>query len=91
MAADTVRYRGVGTVEERVAKMTHGTDIRERLKSGLANTGRAAGSGISYDRYDEESTCRPGPIYRGPVRFPSDGIPFEELNGPVKVYKGGAK
>ena len=27
--------------------------INERLHTSLANTGRAAGMGISYDRYDE--------------------------------------
>lgn len=70
--------------------MKRTTDIRDRLKTGLANTGRAAGSGILYDRYDEESGYRPGPIQHGRIKFPSDGIPFEELNGPVRVYKGGA-
>ena len=38
--------------------MTHKTNINERLKSGLA-PGRAAGAGILYDRYDEESGYRP--------------------------------
>lgn len=69
--------------------MSRKTDIRERLKTGLANSGRAAGAGILYDRYDEESGYRPGPKQRGPIKFPHDGIPFEELNGPVKVYKEG--
>jgi hypothetical protein len=71
----------------------HSTDIRERLKTGLANTGRAAGAGIIYDRYDEESGYRPGPVDRGQVKFPSDSLTPEEreaLNGPVVVYKKGA-
>ena len=29
--------------------------INERLHTGLAQSGRAAGMGISYDRYDDES------------------------------------
>lgn len=73
--------------------MSRKTDIRERLKTGLANSGRAAGAGILYDRYDEESGYRPGPKQHGPIKFPSDSLTPEELaalNGPVKVYKGGA-
>lgn len=72
--------------------MTHKTNINERLKSGLANTGRAAGAGVLYDRYDEESGYRPQPIDRGRIKFPSDTMTDEELaalNGPVRVYKGG--
>ena len=64
--------------------------ITERLHTSLANTGRAAGIGISYDRYDEESGYRPQPIKRGRVRFPSDYLTQEELealNGEVIVYK----
>lgn len=29
--------------------------INEHLRTGLANSGRAAGMGIIYDRYDDES------------------------------------
>ena len=64
--------------------------INERLHTSLANTGRAAGMGISHDRYDEESGYRPQPIKRGRVRFASDGLTQEELealNGEVIVYK----
>ena len=72
--------------------MSRKTDIRERLKTGLANSGRAAGAGILYDRYDEESGYRPGPKQHGPIKFPSDSLTPEELaalNGPVRVYKAG--
>ena len=65
--------------------------INERLHTSFANTGRAAGMGISYDRYDEESGYRPQPIKRGRVRLPSDYLTQEELealNGEVIVYKG---
>lgn len=64
--------------------------INEMLKTNLANGGRAAGTGILYDKYDDESG---GPTYHapsGPVRFPSDGLTVEEreaLNGPVITYK----
>ena len=60
--------------------------INERLHTRFANTGRAAGMGISYDRYDEESGYRPQPRARGQIKFPSDGLTPEEreaLNGPV--------
>jgi hypothetical protein len=79
-------------LEEGGGDMSRKTDIRERLKTGLANTGRAAGAGILYDRYDEESGYRPGPAGRGAIRFPSDSLTAEEieaLSGPVKIYKGG--
>ena len=62
-------------------------NINERLHTELANSGRAAGMGILYDRYDEESGYRPRPADRGPVRFPSDGINPETLNGEVRIYK----
>jgi hypothetical protein len=64
--------------------------INERLKTQLANSGRAAGMGILQDRYDEESGYRPGPYGGGAVRFPSDSMTPEELralSGEVKVYK----
>ena len=65
-------------------------NINEMLHTSRANSGRAAGAGISYDRYDDESGYRPQPIHRGAVRFPSDYLSQEErnaLNGEVKVYK----
>ena len=64
--------------------------INEHIHTGFANSGRAAGAGITYDRYDDESGYRPQPIHRGAVRFPSDYLSQEErnaLNGEVKVYK----
>ena len=60
--------------------------INEFLHTSLANSGRAAGMGILYDRYDEESGL---PVYgKGNVRVvtPSDFLSEEEkegLNGPV--------
>jgi hypothetical protein len=60
--------------------------INEFPHTSLANSGRAAGMGILYDRYDEESGL---PIYgRGNVRVVllSDFLSEEEkegLNGPV--------
>ncbi len=64
--------------------------INEMLHTAFANSGRAAGMGITYDRYDEESGYRPQPKYCGTVRFPSDELTLEEknaLNGPVITYK----
>lgn len=60
--------------------------INEFLHTSLANSGRAAGMGILYDRYDEESGL---PVYgKGNVRVVllSDYLSHEEkerLNGPV--------
>ena len=61
--------------------------INEHLHTTLANSGRAAGTGISYDKYDDESGYRPGPRDTGRIRFPSDGQKADELNGPVIVVK----
>ena len=64
--------------------------INESLHTEFANSGRAAGMGISEDRYDDESY---GPEYcheTGPVRFPSDSLTPEEwaaMNGPVITVK----
>lgn len=64
--------------------------INERLRTNLANSGRAAGMGISYDNYGEESgnpRYDPGSIR---VRMPSDILTPEEraaLNGEVKIIK----
>lgn len=64
--------------------------VNERLHTELANSGRVAGAGVLYDRYDEESGYRPQPAERGAVRFPSDSLTQEELmalNGEVRTYK----
>jgi hypothetical protein len=66
--------------------------INEFLKTEFANSGRAAGTGISYDKYDEESGYRPQPRNTGRVRFPHDGLSDNELaalSGEVRVYKEG--
>ena len=71
-------------------KRTDRAHINERLHTELANTGRAAGIGALYDRYDEDSGYRPKPKERGRVRFPSDSLTPDEikaLNGPVITYK----
>ena len=64
--------------------------INEHLHTTFANSGRAAGAGVLYDRYDEESGYRPTPAYRGAIKFPSDSLTPEQrqaLNGEVKTYK----
>ena len=68
--------------------------INERLHASLANSGRAAGIGISYDNYGDESG---GPCYNhatGRVRMPSDSLTPEErgsLNGEVKIIQPARK
>ena len=65
--------------------------VNEKLHTTFRNSGRVAGTGILYDRYDEESG---NPEYeKRPflVRFPSDSLTDEELlalNGPVICKKG---
>lgn len=69
--------------------MSRKRHINEFIHTTLANSGRAAGAGISYDRYDEDSGYRPRPIPTGRVRLPSDELTpaeREALNSEVKVY-----
>ena len=64
--------------------------VNERLHTEFANSGRVAGAGISYDRYDEESGYRPQPKECGMVRFPSDSLTPEEkadLSGEVRIIR----
>jgi hypothetical protein len=70
-------------------KRSDKSNINERLRTSFANSGRAAGIGISYDRYDEESGYRPGPKHIG-CTFPSDSLTPQQLsalNSEVRVYK----
>ena len=65
--------------------------INERLHTGLAQSGRAAGMGISYDRYDDESGNPDYDPHDTGVRLPHDGLTEAELaalSGAVKVRKG---
>lgn len=61
----------------------------KQLKTRLANSGRIAGTGVLYDRYDEESG---GWVYgreNEKVMTPYDYMTKEqkaELNGPVITY-----
>ena len=66
------------------------TNISERIKTSFANSGRAAGIGALYDRYDEESGYRPLPKNKGRVRLLSDSLTQEEkdkLHGEIKIIK----
>lgn len=72
-------------------KRTDKNHINERLRTTFADSGRAAGIGVLYDRYDEDSgLARQGGSVR--VRLPSDNLTPDEreaLNSPVVVYKEG--
>lgn len=64
--------------------------INEFLKTQLANSGRAAGIGITYDDYSENSYGGYRNISAGPVKTPYDFMTTEErakLNGPIKTYR----
>lgn len=66
--------------------------INERLHTEFADSGRAAGMGISYDRYDEVSGGRVYDTGSVRVEMPSDHLTPKEraaLNGNVRVYKKG--
>ena len=63
----------------------------EKLHTTFRNSGRIAGTGILYDRYDEESGNPDYEKQHSLVRFPSDSLTEEELlalNGPVICKKG---
>jgi len=64
--------------------------INEFLKTQLANSGRAAGFGITYDDYSENSYGGYRNISAGQVKTLYDFMTTEErvkLNGPVKIYR----
>ena len=68
------------------------THINEVLHTNFINSGRAAGEGITYDRYDDESGYRPGVRERGRVRLPHDSMTreqWEALNGEVRIIRNG--
>lgn len=70
------------------------THINERLHTEFANSGRAAGMGISYDRYDDESGNPDYDPHDTRVRLPHDGLTEDELaelSGAVRVTKGASK
>ena len=65
--------------------------INERLHTGLAQSGRAAGMGVSYDRYDDESGNPDYDPHDTCVRLPHDGLTEDKpaaLSGAVRVTKG---
>ena len=66
--------------------------INEHLRTGLANSGRAAGMGIIYDIYDDESfpdgSRWAANRIDGYVAFPSRTEEEKKaLNGDVKKYR----
>ena len=68
--------------------------INERLHTEFAQSGRAAGMGISYDRYDEESGNPDYDSHDSRVRLPHDGLTDDKLaalSGDVRVTKGAQK
>lgn len=69
---------------------TNKSHINQYMRTSFANSGRVAGAGISYDRYDDESGNPNFITAESWPRFPSDSLTPEErlsLNGEVKVYK----
>ena len=71
--------------------MSTKSHINERLHTGLAQSGRAAGIGISYDRYDDESGNPDYDPHDTCGRLPHDGLTEDKLaalSGAVRVRKG---
>lgn len=67
--------------------MSKRNHINERLHTGFANSGRAAGMGILYDSYNEEKDIYSCSIH---VNLPSDYLTDEQrkaLSGEVKIYR----
>ena len=56
--------------------------------SSFPHGGRRAGAGVSYGNYDENALggCE---FDEGSVKvnMPHDGVPFEDLNGPVRIIQ----
>lgn len=65
-------------------------------KSNLGPGDRRAGTGIIEDDYSDESSCkrfgeRSAHESYEPVRFPSDSVKPEELNGEVIIIQPGKR
>ena len=58
---------------------------------GGCNGSRIAGDGIISDDYSEESGNKPNEFRRPLVKFPSDRVAPETMNGPVIVVQKGRK
>ena len=74
--------------------MSTNSHINERLHTGMAQSGRAAGMGMSYDRYDDESGNPDYDPHDTCVRLPHDGLTEDKLaalSGAVRVTKGASK
>lgn len=80
----------VQRVREKCAGEMSKRHINEFMRTSFSNSGRVAGAGISYDRYDEESNPDLKDKYYDPytgVAMP--GRSKEErasLDGPVIIY-----
>lgn len=61
--------------------------INEFYKSRLANSGRIAGLGMLFDRYDEESGDKISRRTRTPIGLKSRKIDPEDMNGPVVIVE----
>ena len=58
------------------------------ILSSFKHGGRRAGTGMSYDDYGEDSMGGCGTDDgRVKVNLPHDGVPFEDLNGPVRIIQ----
>lgn len=84
------------------AKDSNRGHVHERMKTAFSNSSRIAGTGITYDNYDEESFpigAKPRayegtPIYK---TLTQEELHFRTYGGPIKTYrigeleKGGAE
>lgn len=61
------------------------------LRTTLAGRNRIAGHGCIEDNYDEDSGCPRKEKPWEAVRFPSDNVEPESLNGPVIIVQKGRK
>ena len=67
------------------------TTGKQFTRTSLRNGGRIAGMGMAYDDYSEES-FESGRCHEWErVRFSTDGVKPEELNGPVIIVQAAKK
>lgn len=64
---------------------------RQFLITKFRNGGRRAGAGVVYDDYSEESGNKDYEGERPLVRFSTDKVKPEDLNGPVIIVQEGRK
>jgi hypothetical protein len=80
----------VSATTEKGKTMSNNTG-KQYTRTSFRNGGRKAGMGINYDDYSEESSGRGRMCESVMVRFSTDNIKPEDLNGPCVIVQKGRK